>query len=90
MEKESSILELYEYVQMNKTSSKEYSRKLRKFIEAKEDFDKQLIDEQKEQLENLLELCGDMHGQEFNEYFIAGFTLATKLMAEVFVNKNGA
>ena len=89
MEKESSILELYEYVQMNKTSSKEYSRKLRKFIEAKEDFDKQLIDEQKEQLENLLELCGDMHGQEFNEYFIAGFTLATKLMAEVFVNKNG-
>lgn len=82
-------MELYEYVQMNKTSSKEYSRKLRKFIEAKEDFDKQLIDEQKEQLENLLELCGDMHGQEFNEYFIAGFTLATKLMAEVFVNKNG-
>lgn len=44
MEKESSILELYEYVQMNKTSSKEYSRKLRKFIEAKEVFDKQLID----------------------------------------------
>lgn len=33
---------------MNKTSSKEYSRKLRKFIEAKEDFDKQLLDEQKE------------------------------------------
>lgn len=65
MEKESSILELYEYVQTNKTSSKEYSRKLRKFIEAKEDFDKQLIDEQKEQLENLLELCGDVHGQEF-------------------------
>ena len=63
MEKESSILELYEYVQMNKTSSKEYSRKLRKFIEAKEDFDKQLIDEQKEQLENLLELCGDVYGQ---------------------------
>ena len=71
MEKESAILELYEYVQMNKTSSKEYSRKLRKFIEAKEDFDKQLIDEQKEQLENLLELCVDVHGQEFQEYFIA-------------------
>ena len=44
MEKESAILELYEYVQMNKTSSKEYSMKLRKFIEAKEDFDKHLID----------------------------------------------
>ena len=88
MEKESAILELYEYVQMNKTSSKEYSMKLRKFIEAKEDFDKQLIDEQKEQLEKLLELCGDMHGQEFQEYFIAGYTLATKLMAEVFINKN--
>ncbi len=88
MEKESAILELYEYVQMNKTSSKEYSMKLRKFIEAKENFDKQLIDVQKEQLEKLLELCGDMHGQEFKEYFIAGFTLATKLMAEVFINKN--
>ena len=63
MEKESAILELYEYVQMNKTSSKEYSMKLRKFIKAKEEFDKHLIDEQKEQLENLLEPCGDVHGQ---------------------------
>lgn len=71
MEKESSILELYEYVQMNKTSSKEYSRKLRKFIEAREEFNKYLIDEQKAQLDNLLELCGDMHGQEFQEYFVA-------------------
>lgn len=71
MEKEIAILELYEYVQMNKTSSKEYSRKLRKFIEAREDFDKQLLDEQKQQLENLLELYGDMHGQEFQEYFVA-------------------
>lgn len=88
MEKENAILELYEYVQMNKTSSKEYSRKQRKFIEAKEEFDKHLIDEQKEQLEILLELCGDMHGQEFQEYFIAGYTIATRLMAEVFINKN--
>lgn len=64
-------MELYEYVQMNKTSSKEYSRKLRKFIEAKEEFDKLLIDKQKKKLENLLELCGDVHGQEFQEYFIA-------------------
>ena len=45
-------------------------------------------EEQKEQLEKLLELCGDMHGQEFQEYFIAGYILATKLMAEVFINKN--
>ena len=88
MEKKNAILELYEYVQMNKTSSKEYSKKLRKFIDAKEDFDKQLIDEQKQQLEHLLELCGDMHWQEFQEHFIAGYTLATRLMAEVFVNKN--
>ena len=36
----------------------------------------------------ILELCGDMHGQEFQEYFIAGYTLATKLMAEVFINRN--
>ena len=88
MEKESAILELYEYVQMNKTSSKEYSMKLRKFIEAKEDFDKHLIDEQKEHLENLLELCVDMHGQEFQEYFITGYALATRIMAEVFIDKN--
>ena len=88
MEKENAILELYKYVQMNKTSSKEYSMKLRKFIQAKEDFDKQLIYEQKQQLEYLLELCGDMHWQEFQEYFIAGYTLATKLMAEVFINNN--
>ena len=73
---------------MNKTSNKEYSMKLRKFIEAKEELDKHFIDEQKVQLENLLELCGDMDGQEFQEYFIAGYTLATRLMAEVFVNKN--
>lgn len=88
MEKENAILELYEYVQINKTSSKEYSMKLRKFIKAKEEFDKQLIDAQKEQLEKLLELCGDMHGQEFQEYFITGYTLATRLMAEVFINGN--
>ena len=72
--KESAILELYKYVQMYKTNSKEYSIKLRKFIEAKENFDKQLIDIQKEQLENLIKLCENKYGQEFQEYFIAKFT----------------
>lgn len=41
---------------MNKTSNKEYSRKLRKFIEAREDFDKQLINVQKEQLDTSFQL----------------------------------
>lgn len=71
MENDSAILELYEYVQMNKTNSKEYARLLRKFIQAREEFDKTLIDEQKENLEKLLVLCGDVHGQEFQEYFVA-------------------
>ena len=71
MENDSAILELYEYVQMNKTNSKEYVRLLRKFIQAREEFDKTLIDEQKENLEKLLVLNGDVHGQEFQEYFIA-------------------
>jgi len=71
MENESAILELYEYVQMNKSNSKEYSKRLRKYILAREEFDKKLINEQKEQLEKLLELNGDLHGQEFKEYFVA-------------------
>lgn len=71
MENDSAILELYDYVQMNKTNSKEYTKLLRKFIQAREEFDKTLIDEQKENLEKLLILVGDVHGQEFQEYFIA-------------------
>lgn len=67
---ESAILQLYEQVEMNKKTTPKYQELLRDFNDAREEFDKQLNDKEKEELENILLLLSRADGQEMEEYFV--------------------
>lgn len=67
---ESAILQLYEQVEMNKKNTPKYQELLRDFNDAREEFDKQLNDKEKEELENILLLLSRADGQEMEEYFV--------------------
>ena len=67
---ESAILQLYEQVEMNKKNTPKYQELLRDFNDAREEFDKQLTDKEKEELENILLLLSRADGQEMEEYFV--------------------
>ena len=84
MPKEGAIIELYNQVQMNKTNSPIYKRLNRNCIEQRENFEKELTERQKEELEQLLRAREDRDEQEVQEYFIDGFKIAIQIMTEVF------
>lgn len=70
MEKSSAILELYEQVEMYKGSTPKYQELLKNFNKVRYEFDKQLNDEQKKKLEEILNLLSITDGQEMEEYFV--------------------
>ena len=70
MEKSSTILELYEQVEMYKGSTPKYQELLKNFNKVRDEFDKQLNDEQKKKLEEILNLLSITDGQEMEEYFV--------------------
>ena len=70
MEKSSAILELYEQVEMYKSSTPKYQELLKNFNKVRDEFDKQLNDEQKKKLEEILNLLSITDGQEMEEYFV--------------------
>ncbi len=70
MEKSSAILELYEQVEMYKGSTPKYQELLKNFNKVRDEFDKQLNDEQKKKLEEILNLLSITDGQEMEEYFV--------------------
>lgn len=70
MEKSSAILELYEQVEMYKSSTPKYQELLKNFNNARDEFDKQLNDEQKKKLEEIFNLLSIADGQEMEEYFV--------------------
>lgn len=70
---ESSILQLYEQVEMYKTSTPKYQELLKNFNDARDKFDKKLNDEEKETLENVISLLSRADGQEMEEYFVERF-----------------
>lgn len=70
MEKSSAILELYEHVEMYKGSTPKYQELLKNFNKVRDEFDKQLNDEQKKKLEEILNLLSITDGQEMEEYFV--------------------
>lgn len=70
MEKSSAILELYEQVEMYKDSTPQYKKLLKDFNDTREEFDKQLNDEQKKKLEEIFNLLSIADGQEMEEYFV--------------------
>lgn len=88
MEKESAILELYQVIRQDKLNSNEYTRILRKFNTHREELDKKLDKQCSEELENVLQLMQEMDTQETKEYFIEAFSLATRLMTEVYYKED--
>ena len=86
MEQQSVLQELYDKIE-EKGTSPEYDKIRRKSIEHRQIIEKYLTEEQKQELDILMEIKNEMAYQESKEYFIIGFTLATKLMIEVFHNK---
>ena len=87
MEQPSTLLELYERIEQDKPTNAEYNRIRRKSIELRDIIDKRLQEDQKEELDQLMTYKNDMANEECKDYFIIGFTLATKLMIEIFYNK---
>lgn len=84
MPKESTIIDIYKQVQMNKSNSAIYSQLNRRCIDLRDDFEKQLTDGQKKQLQQFLSAREARDEQEVQEYFIEAFKIAVKLMNEVF------
>jgi len=60
---------------------------LDEFCDIREEFDKGIVEEQKNQLEKLLDLQVDMNEVNNKEFFVRGFTLATKLITEAYYNE---
>lgn len=90
---ESAILQLYEQVEMYKTSTPKYQELLSNFNDAREEFDKKLNDEEKETLENVISLLSRADGQEMEEYFVEriytrGKTYDRGIIQRRYINKN--
>lgn len=88
MEQPSALLELYERIEQDKSTNAEYNRIRRKSIELRDIINKRLEQDQREQLDQLMTYKNDMANEECKDYFIEGFSLATRLMIEVFYKED--
>lgn len=80
---ESIIIDIYETVLENKELSPEYRRLRRKCIEQRNEFEKNLTEEQIKQLNNIFEERNIMDEVELREFFIEGFKRGAKIASEV-------
>ena len=80
---ESIIIGIYENVLENKEISPEYRRLRRKCIEQRDEFEKNLTEEQIKQLDNIFEERNIMDEVELREFFIEGFKRGAKIVSEV-------
>lgn len=78
-----TILKMFEFYRnyLGETTD-EYKEMLKNFNLMKENFTNALIEEQKEELDKLFEYSGMITSEENKEYFIGGYSLATKLIVE--------
>ena len=85
MKEESYIEVLYDKVQQDDTTSLEYKRLLRRFIETREDLEKQLDMHHRQKLQKLIDIMNEMCSEETMRLFKEGFKIATKITTEVYV-----
>ena len=88
MIKNNTILELYYKLAGDKRTSIEYKELSRKQVKAKLEFEQSIEEEKSKQLEQLLNITYDMSEIENKEWFIEGYKIATKIMAEVYNRNN--
>ncbi len=86
-EQESIILKLYEQTENEMSNSKDYTELLHKYNSYSEKFRKEITYTQAEELENLMQIKTDMESIATRDYFIEGFKVATRLMAEALYKK---
>lgn len=89
MENENDIREIYNKVQQSKTVSPEYMQILHQFNIDREKFDKEITEQQRQDLVELLEKMKQMSSIENEEYFIEGYKRGANLMIQILTNKNG-
>ncbi len=85
-EQESVILALYEKVEQEMSSSKAYKEQISKFNILRDQFNREITSEQQEELTTLLQIKTDMESSTARDFFIEGFKIATRLMAEALYN----
>ena len=83
MENDSDIMEIYHKVQQSKTVSPEYMQILHQFNIDRENFDKEITEQQRQDLIELLQKMKDMSSIENEEYFITGYKRGAKTMVEI-------
>lgn len=84
---ESIIIDIYEKVLQDKNTSPEYNRLRRKCIEQRDKFETNLTEEQRKELDNLIEERAVMDEVELREFFIEGFKRGAKIVSEVLCSK---
>lgn len=82
IEQESVILALYEKTEQEMSSSKEYKEQISKFNILRDQFNKGITPSQQEELTTLLQIKTDMESTTARDFFVEGFRVATRLMAE--------
>ncbi len=88
MQNESIIEELYRKMVQEEELSTEYKKEKRKNIELRDKLESTLNEEQKEQLNILIESRILMEDIDCKEYFSKGFKIAVKIMTEVFYKED--
>lgn len=87
MREESIIQDLYDKIEEEGTNI-EYKRLCRKAIEFRDRFEEQLTEDQKEELEKLICMRSDLADLECRKYFYKGFSMATRLITEIFYKED--
>ena len=88
MPNESIIEELYSKIVQEDEPSIEYEKERRKNIKLRDNFEPTLTEDQKEQLNILIENRSVMEDIECKDYFSKGFKTAVKIMIEVFYKED--
>lgn len=83
MPNESTIIDIYDKVLQDKNTSPEYNRLRRKCIEQRDKFETNLTEEQRKELDDLIEERTIMDEVELREFFIEGFKRGAKIISEV-------
>lgn len=86
-EQENVILALYEKTEQEMSCSKEYKEQISKFNILRDQFNKEITSKQQAELDILLQIKTDMESTSTRDYFVEGFKVATRLMAEALYKK---
>lgn len=83
MDSESDIIHIYKKLQETEPISPEYRNIIHEFNIRREEFDKNLTEEQRQELIDLLQLKTDLSGIDSREKFVEGYKRGARLILEI-------